>query len=115
MNFITKAGIALIMTALTQSVLAADSSYQAYIPEDKRLDPVWVASLRDRGEQKVYQGDELRLIGMPCGGIGAGQIEISGTGMLGTWWIFNESPHAFSEHAASGSGDYEMSNARTVA
>jgi len=29
---------------------------------------------------------------MPCGGIGAGQIEISGAGNLGTWWIFNKSP-----------------------
>ena len=88
----------LIPSALTVvlfvSLNLAQSSpdYNAYIPEDKGLDPAWVASLSSRGEQKVYQGQELDLIGMPCGGIGAGQLEISGKGTLGTWWIFNVSP-----------------------
>lgn len=68
------------------------ATYKHYIPEDKGLHPAWIASLTSRGQRKVYQGQELNLIGMPCGGIGAGQIEISGTGTLGTWWIFNKSP-----------------------
>ena len=66
--------------------------YQHYIPEDKGLAPEWIASLSSKGEPRVYQGDELNLIGMPCGGIGAGQLEISGSGRLGTWWIFNIDP-----------------------
>lgn len=70
------------------------SPYKAYIPEDKGLEPAWVASLTTKGQRKVYQGKELDLIGMPCGGIGAGQIEISGTSILGTWLIFNKSPEA---------------------
>ncbi len=73
---------------------AGMTPYRAYIPEDKGLDPAWVASLTQRGERRVYSGDELRLIGMPCGGIGAGQMEVTGDGRLGTWWIFNISPKA---------------------
>ena len=46
---------------------------QAAIPADKNLDPAWVQSLTDKGTQYVYTGDELNHIGMPCGGIGAGQ------------------------------------------
>ena len=30
------------------------SPYRAYIPEDKGLDPAWIASLASRGQRKVY-------------------------------------------------------------
>jgi hypothetical protein len=76
----------LIVLGTSAIVSAGDSvaPYQPYIPEDKGLDPEWIASLSLRGEQRVYQGDELDLIGMPCGGIGAGQLEISGNVTLVT-------------------------------
>jgi hypothetical protein len=45
-----------------------------YIPEEKSLDPAWVASLFERGERRVYRGEELRYVAMPCGGVGAGQL-----------------------------------------
>lgn len=64
--------------------------YERYIPAEKGLDPAWVSSLFAKGERRAYTGEELTFIGMPCGGIGAGQIEITGEGTLGTWWIFNE-------------------------
>jgi len=86
-------GVLLVLGA--SPVLCADdvaAPYQPYIPEDKGLAPEWIASLSERGEPRAYQGDELDLIGMPCGGIGAGQLEISGQGKLGTWWIFNIAP-----------------------
>lgn len=53
-----------------------------YIPTEKNLDAYWVTSLYDKGEQKVYKGEELKWIGMPCGGIGTGQVYITGDGEL---------------------------------
>jgi non-lysosomal glucosylceramidase len=61
------------------------------IPMDKRLDPSWVRELAARGERRPYRGDELSTIGMPCGGIGAGQLYVRGDGTLAQWWIANNS------------------------
>jgi non-lysosomal glucosylceramidase len=72
------------------SAAQQDKAYAACVPKDKKLDPKWVESLTAKGERKIYRGDELKYIAMPCGGIGAGQIEITGDGTLGSWWIFNE-------------------------
>jgi uncharacterized protein (DUF608 family) len=69
---------------------AAEKPYQPYVPADKKLEAKWIESLTAKGERKVYTGKELPLLAMPCGGIGAGQIEITGDGTLGSWWIFNE-------------------------
>lgn len=61
-----------------------------YVPYNKKLDANWVQSLFERGNRKVYRGEELTYTAMPCGGIGSGQLEITGDGTLATWWIFNE-------------------------
>ena len=42
-----------------------------------------------RGQRKIYRGKELETIGMPCGGIGAGQLYVRGDGTLAQWWIDN--------------------------
>ncbi|MFL5245581.1 MAG: GH116 family glycosyl hydrolase [Gemmataceae bacterium] len=60
-----------------------------HIPADKNLDKAWVDSLFARGAPKVYKGDELTCIGMPIGGIGAGQMYLRGDGTLAGWDIFN--------------------------
>src|SRR5437870_2312937 len=44
-----------------------------HIPEDKGLADDWARALFARGESKAYRGDELNCIGMPIGGICAGQ------------------------------------------
>jgi non-lysosomal glucosylceramidase len=59
------------------------------IPADKKLDPAWVKSLFERGEPTVYRGAELEKIGMPIGGICAGQLYLGGDGRLWHWDIFN--------------------------
>ena len=64
--------------------------YLAYVPADKKLDPQWVRSLTAKGERKVYTGDELKYLAMPCGGIGAGELSIRGDGQLATWCLLNE-------------------------
>lgn len=63
---------------------------QHYIPANKNLSEETVAAMFARGEQKVYRGDERLTIGMPCGGIGTGQLYVRGDGTLARWWIFNE-------------------------
>lgn len=66
------------------------SDFEKLVPRDKRLDPDWVRSLFDRGQRKTYRGDELKHLGLPIGGVGAGQIYLAGDGRLWLWDIFNE-------------------------
>jgi len=63
--------------------------FQKLIPADKKLDPAWVKSLFERGEPTVYRGTELEKIGMPVGGICAGQLYLGGDGRLWHWDLFN--------------------------
>ncbi|AIE85581.1 GH116 family glycosyl hydrolase [Fimbriimonas ginsengisoli] len=60
------------------------------VPTDKKLDPKWVASLTAPGKREFYRGDELKFIGMPVGGICAGQVYLGGDGRLWLWDIFNQ-------------------------
>src|SRR5260370_34266229 len=68
---------------------AAEKLGTHHIPEDKNLSKTWVENLFAKGESKVYRGDELTCIGMPVGGICAGQLYMRGDGTLASWQIFN--------------------------
>lgn len=59
------------------------------IPAEKKLDPAWVKSLHERGQPTSYRGPELEKIGMPIGGICAGQLYLGGDGRLWHWDLFN--------------------------
>ncbi len=61
-----------------------------FIPADKKLTKEWLAALTDRGEPRVCRGDDLKYIGMPVGGVAAGQLYLLGDGTLGCWQIFNQ-------------------------
>ena len=60
------------------------------VPLDKKLAPAWVRALTARGEPEVYRGGETALIGMPVGGLCAGQLYLGGDGKLWHWDIFNQ-------------------------
>jgi uncharacterized protein (DUF608 family) len=66
------------------------SEFQDLVPADKKLAAAWVKSLFDRGTPQVYSGEELKYIGMPVGGICAGQLYAGGDGRLWHWDIFNK-------------------------
>lgn len=65
------------------------ADFEKLVPADKKLDPAWVKSLSARGEPAIYRGAELEKIGMPVGGICAGQLYLGGDGRLWHWDIFN--------------------------
>ncbi|MDF7823594.1 GH116 family glycosyl-hydrolase [Pontiellaceae bacterium B12227] len=58
------------------------------------MDPAWVQSLTERGHPQdaairaSTKGASLDYIGMPVGGIGCGQLYLSGDGQLWLWDIF---------------------------
>ena len=66
------------------------SDFARLVPPDKKLDPAWVKSLFDRGEsRRSITATSLATIGMPIGGICAGQLYLGGDGKLWHWDIFN--------------------------
>jgi len=68
--------------------------FSRLVPADKKLDPQWVKSLFDRGTPEVWSGEQLKYIGMPVGGICAGQLYLGGTGKLWHWDIFNRTTNS---------------------
>ena len=57
------------------------------VPADKGVSKAQIVELRQRGRQRAYRGDARTTIGMPCGGICAGQLYVLGDGTLGCWAI----------------------------
>lgn len=80
----------LIPTLLLSSFISsAQISSDHYVSEDKGDIKAFVGDTDHKGERKVYKGDELYTIGMPIGGICAGQLYVRGDGTLANWWIAN--------------------------
>ena len=69
-------------------------------------------------QQKVYQGDQLREISFPLGGIGTGSIGLAGYGGLVDWEIFNvankNSFNGFSHFAIKAERDGRVLDARAL-
>jgi len=68
------------------------ADFDKLVPADKKLSRDWIASLYARGEPTTYRGADLRFIGMPVGGLCAGQLYLGGDGRLWLWDIFNQPP-----------------------
>ncbi|MCK4982184.1 MAG: hypothetical protein KAS17_04620, partial [Victivallaceae bacterium] len=71
------------------------------IPEDKNFSKNYVEKLFARGKKEVYSGKVLETIGMPCGGIGCGQLYLCGDGTLGDWQIFGYAESRWVENTSS--------------
>jgi non-lysosomal glucosylceramidase len=76
------------------------ADFEKLVPADKKLSPEWLKSLTARGEREVYRGADLTRIGMPIGGICAGQLYLGGDGKLWHWDIFNKHIGTGAEHYA---------------
>ena len=66
--------LSLSALGLTEPIQTTDH----FVPLDKKLRPEWVKALTAKGERKVFRDDELKTIGMPCGGVAAGQLYVRG-------------------------------------
>ena len=67
------------------------------IPPEKNLSAEKIERLYSRGEPLVYSGEDLNTIGMPVGGLAAGQLYLRGDGTLAKWWIFNGQHHTWAD------------------
>ena len=76
------------------------ADFEKLVPSDKKLRPEWVKSLFERGSPEVLRGDDLKFVGMPVGGIGAGQLYLGGDGRLWHWDVFNQHIGTGAEHYA---------------
>jgi len=77
---------------------AATKRPKHLVPAEKMLSPDTIKRLLERGQQRFYRGKDLETIGMPVGGIGAGQLYLRGDGTFAVWQIFNR--HVFSGYGA---------------
>jgi uncharacterized protein (DUF608 family) len=101
-KFLILAGAGAAAAATRMPVMAGPfeaKDFEKLVPADKKLSPEWVQSLSARGTPVVYRGKDLDLIGMPVGGICAGQLYLGGDGKLWHWDIFNQ-------HMGTGDGHY---------
>lgn len=74
------------------------SSNERGIPTEKNFDYNFITSLDKRGEPKLYtreNSNNFEYIGMPIGGIAAGQLYMGGDGQLWFWGIFNHANQQF--------------------
>lgn len=65
-----------------------DPEHAKLISADKPFPANWWRALRQRGQPRIYSGEDLRYIGMPISGICTGQVYLSGDGRLCHWDVF---------------------------
>ena len=79
----------MLMVAAAPLCVSAQISPDHKVATDKGDISAFVGDYNQKGDRKEYKGDELYTIGMPVGGICAGQLYVRGDGTLANWWIAN--------------------------
>ncbi len=69
-----------------------------HVPANKKLDREWVEALDDPGERTWHKARDNASIGMPIGGVAAGQLYLTADGSLAEWEIFGR--HVFTGYGA---------------
>ncbi|HID21714.1 MAG TPA: hypothetical protein EYP14_04860, partial [Planctomycetaceae bacterium] len=93
-RFLQLAGVAALTSpSATGTAIAGpfgpEDTIEHFVPADKKLSPQWVKALFEKGTRTWYSSGERDTIGMPIGGICAGQLYLSSDGRLIYWEIFN--------------------------
>jgi hypothetical protein len=93
------AAFAIASAGVTSPAVAAPEDLMAHLtagsdrtPVVKEFDAAWVRTLTRRGEPLVFtraNSEDFKYIGMPVGGVCAGQLYLGGDGKLWFWDIFN--------------------------
>lgn len=82
--------------------IAGKARAQKRTAEEEQADlEAWTKALWDKGQRRIYRGEELAHIAFPLGGVGAGQLFLTGHGHLDKWQIlnnFNSEAHAPGAH-----------------
>ena len=103
-DFLKASAVTAVGLAFSRLPIMAGSftreDFEKLVPADKKLSPEWIKSLFERGTPEVLRGSELKFVGMPIGGIGAGQLYLGGDGRLWQWDIFNQFIFTGAEHYA---------------
>ncbi len=73
----------------TAGALPQTEPRQQLITAEKHLPPEWTEALYQGRKRQSWSASDARTIGMPVGGIAAGQLYLRGDGTLGCWNIFN--------------------------
>ncbi|UZO80290.1 GH116 family glycosyl hydrolase [Aquimarina sp. ERC-38] len=92
--------IVVVLLSISSVAFAQKDRDKAYIPLEKNISDDYINSLFKKGDQKIYSKEELKHISMPCGGIGTGQVEVTGYGEL----IFSESIYNQQQQPNAGFG-----------
>ncbi|MCC7493146.1 MAG: hypothetical protein IT204_12390 [Fimbriimonadaceae bacterium] len=103
-GFLTLAALGTAAALLPGRAMAGPfeaADFEKYVPADKKLDREWVKSLLARGERTWYRGPELQRIGLPVGGICAGQLYLGGDGRLWHWDLWNRRHETNGSHYAN--------------
>jgi uncharacterized protein (DUF608 family) len=92
---VTGAGAAVLAIRPLQMAFAPYASAEdvsRFLPLDKKFSPEWMSGLLLRGNPERYTKSraEMKYIGMPVGGLCAGQLYVGGDGRLWHWDIFNQ-------------------------
>ena len=82
-----RAAILAILSSV--GLCASAQEIDHFVPVDKGLGAEWETRLYE-DERRPYEGAELETVGMPCGGICAGQLYVRGDGTLAHWRIAND-------------------------
>lgn len=91
--------IFVFLTIAKNLITAQEKPEKHLVPADKNLSEKMVQNLYERGRREVYTGKDLDTIGMPVGGIAAGQLYLRGDGTLALWQIFNK--HVFTGYGSN--------------
>ncbi len=81
--------VGFVLAATSAAAGESKPPFEHYVPAEKQLSAEWKASLVERGSAPTWRGEALEGVGMPCGGIAAGQVYLRGDGTLASWHIFN--------------------------